>query len=154
MSPNYDFWPENKPSGNSVWHRPVQPEMKCRLRKRRRGNSLPNFVMHFIYAPTFHLILNRVFYGAFHYIFHQWSTQTMHICICSIYWNKHWIKEPADLHIILPCQRKLIKDGLKMYITIRGTWATDIVINITMLRSWHSSKMPNLSGLCILNDRM
>jgi hypothetical protein len=41
-----------------------------------------------------------------------------------------------------------------MYVTIRGARATDIVINITMLRSWHSSKMPNLSGLCILNDGM
>jgi hypothetical protein len=39
-------------------------------------------------------------------------------------------------------------------VTILGSRATDIVIIITMLRSWHSSKMTNLTGLCILNDRM
>jgi serine/threonine protein kinase len=51
-------------------------------------------------------------------------------------------------------EHKLKKDGLKMHITICGTIATNIVINITMLRSWHNSKMPNLCRLCILNDRM
>jgi hypothetical protein len=32
-----------------------------------------------------------------------------------------------------------------MHITIQRGRATDIVINITMLRSWHSNKMPNLT---------
>jgi hypothetical protein len=37
---------------------------------------------------------------------------------------------------------------------MQGASATYIVINITVLRSWHSNKMPNLSGLCILNYGM
>jgi hypothetical protein len=52
--------------------------------------------------------------------------------------NEHWIKKPVNLHNILPSELKLIKDGLKTHITIRGARATDIVINITMLCSWHS----------------
>jgi 4-hydroxyphenylpyruvate dioxygenase-like putative hemolysin len=34
--------------------------------------------------------------------------------------KKRWIKEAADLHIILPSEHRLIKDGLRMYIAIRG----------------------------------
>jgi hypothetical protein len=64
--------------------------------------------------------------------------------------NKHWNKEIADLNITLPSEYRLIKDGLQMNMAIRGARATNTVINTTMFCSWHSIKMPNLSGLCIL----
>jgi hypothetical protein len=37
-----------------------------------------------------------------------------------------------------------------MNMAIRGAEATNTVINITVFRSWHSSKMQNLSGRRIL----
>jgi hypothetical protein len=47
------------------------------------------------------------------------------------YCNKHWIKEIADLHITLPSEHRLIKDGLRMNMAIRGARAPYTVINIT-----------------------
>jgi hypothetical protein len=49
-----------------------------------------------------------------------------------------WFKETADLHIILPREHRLIKEGLRMNMAIRGARAIDTVINITMFHSWNT----------------
>jgi hypothetical protein len=73
-----------------------------------------------------------------------------HVYVPPIEINTASRKQQIYILCILPSEHRLIKDGLRLNMTIWGARATDTVINITMFCSWHSSKIQNLSGRCIL----